>query len=71
MGMTPAQASAPGPGPRQPGARAAIAWFAVALAGSALLGLLATRVVPPVPPHQVAPQPERHHLFGHHAGGIP
>jgi hypothetical protein len=41
MGMTPAQASAPGPGPRQPGARAVIAWFAVALAGSALLGLLA------------------------------
>ena len=41
MGMTPAQASAPGPGPRQPGARAAIAWFAVALAGSAVLGLLA------------------------------
>lgn len=41
MGMTPAQASVPGPDPRQPGARAAIAWFAVALAGSALLGLLA------------------------------
>ena len=41
MGMTPAQASAPGPGPGQPGARAVIAWFAVALAGSALLGLLA------------------------------
>jgi hypothetical protein len=41
MGMTPAQASAPGPGPGQPGARAVTAWFAVALAGSALLGLLA------------------------------
>jgi len=41
MGMTPAQASAPDPGPRQPGARAVIAWFAVALAGSAVLGLLA------------------------------
>lgn len=41
MGMVPARASAPGPGPRQPGARAAITWFAVALAGSALLGLLA------------------------------
>ncbi len=39
MGMVPARASAPGP--RQPGARAAITWFAVALAGSALLGLLA------------------------------
>jgi hypothetical protein len=41
MGMTPAQASAPDPGPGPPGARAAIAWFAVALAGSAVLGLLA------------------------------
>jgi hypothetical protein len=41
MGMTPAQASAPDSGPRQPGARAVVAWFAVALAGSAVLGLLA------------------------------
>ena len=41
MGMVPAEASVPGTGPRQPGARAVIAWFAVALAGSALLGLLA------------------------------
>lgn len=41
MGMIPAQASAPGPGPRQPGAGAVITWFAVPLAGSALLGLLA------------------------------
>ena len=44
MEMTPDQASAPGqdPGqPGQPGARAIAAWFAVALAGSAVLGLLA------------------------------
>ncbi len=41
MGMTPAQASAPYPRPRPPGARGVIAWFAVALAGSAVLGLLA------------------------------
>jgi hypothetical protein len=41
MGMVPAEASASGAGPRQPGARAVIAWFAVALAGSALLGLVA------------------------------
>ena len=41
MGMTPAQASAPDPGPRQPVARTVIAWFAVGLAGSAVLGLLA------------------------------
>jgi hypothetical protein len=43
MGRVPARASTPGPGPRsgQPGARAVITWFAVALAGSALLGLLA------------------------------
>jgi len=37
-------------------------------AGFALLGLLATRLVPPKPPPQTA-QP--HHLFRHHAGGIP
>ena len=38
-------------------------------AGFALAGLLATRVVPPGPPHPHVPQP--HHLFRHHAGGIP
>ena len=38
-------------------------------AGFALAGLLATRVVPPGPPHPRDPQP--HHLFRHHAGGIP
>jgi EmrB/QacA subfamily drug resistance transporter len=46
--------------------------------GFALLGLLATRVVPPAPPaephpHRSQPQaePEPHHLFHHFAGGIP
>jgi EmrB/QacA subfamily drug resistance transporter len=46
--------------------------------GFALLGLLATRVVPPAPPaaphpHPSQPQaePEPHHLFHHFAGGIP
>jgi EmrB/QacA subfamily drug resistance transporter len=38
-------------------------------AGFALAGLLATRVVPPAPPHP--DQPEPHHLFRHRAGGIP
>jgi MFS family permease len=38
-------------------------------AGFALAGLLATRVVPPGPPHPDPPQP--HHLFRHHAGGVP
>jgi len=38
-------------------------------AAFALAGLLATRVVPPGPPHPHTPQP--HHLFRHHAGGIP
>jgi Na+/melibiose symporter-like transporter len=38
-------------------------------AGFALAGLLATRVVPPAPPHPG--QPEPHHLFRHRAGGIP
>ena len=38
-------------------------------AAFALAGLLATRVVPPGPPHPHMPQP--HHLFRHHAGGIP
>ena len=44
MEMPPAQESAPGPDPGcsgQPGARTAIAWFAVPLAGSAVLGLVA------------------------------
>jgi hypothetical protein len=42
-------------------------------AGFALVGLLATRVVPPAPPHlpESQPQPQPHHLFHHHAGGIP
>jgi hypothetical protein len=43
-------------------------------AGFALVGLFATRVVPPAPPHphalQPQPEPELHHLFRHHAGGI-
>jgi hypothetical protein len=43
-----------------------------AAAGFALLGLIATRVAPPAPPHPHAePRPEPHHLFRHHAGGIP
>jgi EmrB/QacA subfamily drug resistance transporter len=53
--------------------RTATAMFVTA--GFALVGLLATRVVPPAPPHPHAPQPhpepEPHHLFRHHAGGIP
>jgi EmrB/QacA subfamily drug resistance transporter len=53
--------------------RTATAMFVTA--GFALVGLLATRVVPPAPPHPRAPQPhpepESHHLFRHHAGGIP
>ena len=49
------------------GRRTGEAMFVVA--GFALAGLLATRVVPPGPPHPGAPQ--RHHLFSHHAGGIP
>jgi EmrB/QacA subfamily drug resistance transporter len=40
-------------------------------AGFALAGLLATRVIPPEPPHPDAPPPQPHHLFRHHAGGIP
>jgi EmrB/QacA subfamily drug resistance transporter len=47
--------------------RTAVAMFVAA--GFALAGLLATRVVPPGPPHAQAPQP--HHLFHHHAGGLP
>jgi predicted MFS family arabinose efflux permease len=38
-------------------------------AGFAVAGLLATWVVPPGPPHPGPPQP--HHLFRHHAGGMP
>jgi EmrB/QacA subfamily drug resistance transporter len=50
-----------------PDHRTTVAMFIVA--GFALAGLLATRVVPPGPPHTHTPQP--HHLFRHHAGGIP
>ena len=50
-----------------PGHRTGVAMFVAA--GFALAGLLATRVVPPGPPHPQTPQP--HHLFRHHAGGIP
>jgi len=49
------------------GQRTAEAMFVAA--GFALAGLLATRVVPPGPPHPHTPPP--HHLFRHHAGGIP
>jgi EmrB/QacA subfamily drug resistance transporter len=49
------------------GHRTATAMFIAA--GFALAGLLATRVLPPAPPH--LPEPEAHHLFHHHAGGIP
>ena len=47
--------------------RTAVAMFVAA--GFALAGLAATRVVPPGPPLPQIPQP--HHLFRHHAGGIP
>ncbi len=50
-----------------PGHRTGVAMFVAA--GFALAGLLATRVVPPGPPHPQTPQP--HHLFRHHCGGIP
>jgi MFS family permease len=50
-----------------PDHRTTVAMFIVA--GFALAGLLATRVVPAGPPHAHTPQP--HHLFRHHAGGIP
>ena len=49
------------------GHRTEVAMFVAA--GFALAGLLATRVVPHGPPLAQAPQP--HHLFRHHAGGIP
>ena len=54
------------------GHRTATAMFITA--GFACAGLLATRVVPPAPPHPHAepqPEPEPHRLFRHHAGGIP
>lgn len=47
--------------------RTVVAMFVVA--GFALAGLLATRVVPAGPPHPHAPP--AHHLFRHHAGGLP
>ena len=47
--------------------RVVVAMFATA--GFALAGLFLTRVVPSGPPHPQAPQP--HHLFRHHAGGLP
>jgi EmrB/QacA subfamily drug resistance transporter len=51
--------------------RTTVAMFITA--GFALAGLFATRVVPPAPPrpHPPQPEPEPHHLFRHHAGGIP
>ena len=49
------------------GHRTEVAMFVAA--SFALVGLLATRVVPPGPTHAQAPQPQ--HLFRHHAGGIP
>ncbi len=47
--------------------RTVVAMFVTA--GFALAGLLATRVVPPGPPRPQPPEP--HHLFRHHAGGLP
>jgi EmrB/QacA subfamily drug resistance transporter len=49
------------------GHRTAVAMLVTA--GFALAGLLATLVIPPGPPHPDQPQP--HHLFRHHSGGIP
>jgi MFS family permease len=49
------------------GHRTAVAMLAAA--GFALAGLLATRIVPPGPPHPHLQQPQ--HLFRHQAGGIP
>ncbi len=49
------------------GHRTAVAMLATA--GFALIGLLATRVVPPGPPHPRKPQPQ--HQFHHLAGGVP
>jgi len=59
MGMTPAEASAPGPDPgppEQPAARTVIAWFAVALAGSAVLGLPAGLIWGEVAPRALLQQ---------------
>ena len=47
--------------------RTVVAMFVTA--GFALAGLLATRVVPPGPPHPDRPEPQQ--LFRHHAGGLP
>ncbi len=47
--------------------RTVVAMFVTA--SFALAGLLATRVVPPGPPHPDRPEPQ--HLFRHHAGGLP
>jgi EmrB/QacA subfamily drug resistance transporter len=49
------------------GHRTAVALLAAA--SFALLGLLATHVVPAGPPHPQAPEPQ--HLFRQHAGGMP
>jgi EmrB/QacA subfamily drug resistance transporter len=49
------------------GHRTATAMFVAA--AFALAGLLATRVIPPIPRHPPAPQPE--HLFRHQGGGLP
>ena len=62
MGMTPAEASAPGPDPGPPGnagqpaARTVIAWFAAALAGSAVLGLPAGLIWGEVAPRALLQQ---------------
>ena len=47
--------------------RTEVAMFVAA--GFALAGLLATRILPPGPPHPHTPK--SHHLFRHHAGGTP
>ena len=49
--------------------RTATAMFIAA--GFALLGLFASQIVPPAPAHPAEQQPQPHHLFRHHAGGIP
>jgi hypothetical protein len=47
--------------------RTVVAMFVAA--GFALVGLLATAVVPAGPPHTQAPAPQ--HLFHRHPGGLP
>jgi predicted cobalt transporter CbtA len=47
--------------------RTEVAMFVAA--GFALVGLLATRILPPGLPHPHAPK--AHHLFRHRAGGLP